>query len=63
MGFKILGSGRGKHHWWLLETPTGCRFKAFIPHDTEAPNFWGNWKSQLRRRLNESNQPAQRTSH
>jgi hypothetical protein len=52
MGFTILGSGRSKHHYWLLRAPNGREFKQPIPHNTEAPHFWGNWKSQLRRQLN-----------
>ena len=53
MGFKIIGSGRSKHQYWILETPGGRRFKQPIPHDTAEPRFWNNWKTQLRRQLND----------
>jgi hypothetical protein len=55
MGFKILGSGRSKHHYWILETPAGKRFKQPIPHNLSQHRFWNNWKSQLRRHLNDDN--------
>lgn len=54
MGFTILGSGRSKHHYWLLRAPNGKVFKQPIPHDTSERRFWLNWKMQLRRHLNGS---------
>jgi len=53
MGFTILGSGRSKHHYWILKTPGGKEFKQPIPHNTSEPRFWLNWKLQLKRRLHE----------
>lgn len=51
MGFKIIGSGRSKHHYWILEAPDGKQFKQPIPHNTSEGCFWHNWKSQLRKHL------------
>lgn len=51
MGFTILGSGRSKHHYWILRSPGGKTFKQPIPHDTSERRFWLNWKAQLRRHL------------
>lgn len=58
MGFTIIGSGRGKHHYWVLRTPAGKEFKQPIPHDTEAPRFWHNWKAQLRKHLHDHTHTA-----
>jgi hypothetical protein len=53
MGFTILGSGRAKHHYWIVRTPGGKVFKQPIPHNTTEHRFWHNWKSQLRRHLHD----------
>jgi hypothetical protein len=53
MGFKVIESGRGKHHYWILETPAGKRFKCVIPQDTTEGRFWNNFRSQLRKHLND----------
>jgi hypothetical protein len=53
MGFTIIGSGRSKHHYWILRTPSGKEFKQPIPHNTSEGRFWLNWKMQLRRHLND----------
>ena len=54
MGFKIVGAGRNKHQYWILETPGGRRFKQPIPHDTGEHRFWNNWKTQLKRHLDDN---------
>jgi hypothetical protein len=53
MGFTIVGSGRNKHHYWILRTPSGKQFKQPIPHSTSEGRFWHNWKAQLRKHLND----------
>lgn len=53
LGFKIISTGRTKHHFWILRSPTGKQFKQVIPHNPSDQHFWGNWKSQLRKHLND----------
>lgn len=53
LGLKILDSGRGRHHFWILELPSGRQIKQPIPHNTTQFRFWHNWKAQLRRHINE----------
>lgn len=54
MGLKIVDQGRsaGGHHWWLLQAPDGRQFKQPLAGGTEAPHFWGNFKSQVRANIN-----------
>jgi hypothetical protein len=53
LGLRVIDSGRGKHHFWILETPSGKRFKQPIPHNTSEGCFWHNWKAQLRKHLSD----------
>jgi hypothetical protein len=63
MGFKIIESGRGKHHYWLLRTPDGKQFKQPIPHSTAEGRFWDNFRSQLRKHLNDPDHTVNPRSH
>lgn len=63
LGFVIVTTGRSKHHYWILRAPTGKTFKQPIPHATEGPNFWQNWKSQLRRHLHDDDYTVNPRSH
>lgn len=51
LGFEIVSSGRTKHHYWWLKTPSGRLVKQPIPHNCSDRRFWGNWKSQLKKHL------------
>lgn len=51
MGFTVLGKTRTKHVKYRLRTPDGREVTQPIPHDTEAPRFWKNFRVQLRRHL------------
>jgi hypothetical protein len=53
LGLRIIESYRSRHHTYVLETPSGRRFKAQLPHNTSPPRFWENWRAQLRRAMHE----------
>lgn len=52
LGLTIVESYRSKHHTFVLRTPDGRIFNAQLPHNTDVPRFWNNWRTQLRRRIN-----------
>ena len=59
LGFSIVERGHGKHHWWIVESPQGLQYKMPIPHNTTEHRFWLNWKSQLRRMVNDERTTTQ----
>ena len=62
LGFKLIERGHGKHHYWIIESPSGRRYKQPIPHNTSEHRFWLNWKTQLRRKLNDERDTSACTS-
>ena len=58
LGLSIVEKYTAKHLTFVLRAPNGRTLNAQLAGDMTAPRQWNNWRTQLRKRINELDQKA-----